>query len=201
MSAPDLAEASVRFEAESGRRITDGQRDASAVTRRVPVRTSGSCSRETSHSTSTASAGARWRSPASHRSRSAPSSDTALSNSGLIMRQRSGDSRTSAPPLRRRPTPPHGVRPRPEDRLDRAPRDDPPWPTGLPESHPDAPITRGDVRRAPQTHQGGSTMVANRNGLVRISYDGCRERRCRYFDVRVGELFVSVTPPPYPLST
>jgi len=42
------------------------------------------------------------------------------------------------------------VLPRPADRLDRAPRSDLPRPTGLTQSHSDAPMTRGDIRCARQ---------------------------------------------------
>ena len=65
----------------------------------------------------------------------------------ITTRRRSTRSSRTAAPARRRPTrAARGVPPRPADRLDRASRDDPPQPIGLTTSHPDAPITRGDVR-------------------------------------------------------
>jgi len=70
------------------------------------------------------------------------------------------DRTAKAPARRRPPTAARGVLPRPGDRLDRAPRDDPPRPTGLAKSHPDAPITRGDVRCARQTHRGVRSVPA-----------------------------------------
>ena len=62
------------------------------------------------------------------------------------------------------------------DRRDRAPRDGPLRPTGPAEPHPDAPITRGDVRCARPSHRGVRSVPAA-TGRPRDTTSGRPPRR------------------------